>query len=154
MFLLFALLLACLSLLLRGAACYCVLLCRCLFLCVGAYCGAVASLPSLCLLLYYLLFSSRLFSSLVLSCLVLSLPYLVLSCLLFVSSWGSCGVILGRLGAFQGSFLVVLGRPSGSTNISDMTYLARLAGRADDINTTENRDAVRMSGQLCHTSGF
>ena len=53
------------------------------------------------------LLSSLAFSfSLVLSCLVVSC--LVLSCLLFPLSWGSCGVIFGRLEGALGSFLVVL----------------------------------------------
>ena len=98
-------------------------------------CVLVCAVVLLCLCPVFVFFS-LLFSSLLFSFLVLSCPCLILSCLLFVSSWGSCGVILGRLGAFQGSFLVVLGHLSGSTNISDMTHLARLAGRADDINTT------------------
>ena len=51
---------------------------------------------------------------LVSSRLVLSCPCLILSCLLFVSSWGSCGVIFGRLGGPLGSFLVVLGVVLGS----------------------------------------
>ena len=46
---------------------------------------------------------------LVSSRLVLSCPCLILSCLLFVSSSGSCRVIFGRLGGLLGSFLLVLG---------------------------------------------
>ena len=69
-----------------------VLSCLCLFLFWLCLCPCLC--PCLCL---------------VFSSLLLSRPYLVLSCLLFVSSWGSCGVIFGRLGGRLGSFLVVLG---------------------------------------------
>ena len=70
--------------------------CLCLAFALSCLCLSLSWLclcPCLCLV----------FSSLLLSC-----PYLVLSCLLFVSSWGSFRVIFGRLGGVLGSFLVVL----------------------------------------------
>ena len=75
-------------------------------LCLGFVFVLVFSLSTL--LFSSLTFPYLPFSSLLMSCLVLlSCPFLILSCLVFVSSSGSFEIIFRRLGGLLGSVLVI-----------------------------------------------